>query len=185
MPIKGLAAMPEPGEQAEEPATDDALIREIIAIRQYLRAVSDEIARSYKNSGSKFNTQAKIADHFGTKQERVSEWLNGKFPASSISDQHDKMLELLRALGLDVKSLWKTATSAQSRTCLDPDCPTLRFYLIDGSVVACPKGVSGGSEEECGWCFKPLSSICECGRPIRRAAFCRCGLTYVAGACLG
>lgn len=158
-----------------------SVIREILADEEHSRTVADEVARAYRISDTEFNTQAKIASHFGTTQSQVSAWLKGKSQPASIAGQPKKMLELLAKLDLDFNSLGKTSESAKSRTCINPDCPTLRFYLIDGSVVASPKDVRRVSAEQCMWCRKPLVSICECGRPISHGAFCRRSAKYIAG----
>jgi hypothetical protein len=157
------------------------VIREILADDEHSRTVAEEVYRSYRLSDTEINTQEKTAAHFGTTQGQVCGWLTGKSQPASITGKPEKMLELLATLDLDVNSLGMTSGSAQARTCINPDCPTLRFYLIDGSVVASPRAVRRVSAEKCTWCRKPLVSICECGRPISHGAFCRCSAKYIAG----
>jgi len=113
------------------------LIRKIIADVAFLRTAADEVARSYKHGDERFRTRVAIAAHFGVSQGTLSDWINGKL-SLPLRVQPEKMLEVLKALGLDVNSMWNAARSEQFHTCVNPDCPTLRFYLIDGSVVARP-----------------------------------------------
>ncbi len=162
--------------------SDESRIRAILGCTAYLRAATGEIARSY---GEKI-TQAKIAEHFGIggkkPQARISDWFRLGKPPAEVIQQPKKMLKLLDIIELDTQSLWNAVTAALPQFCVNPDCPTLLFYVVGDEVFARPSVNDGSGDRICCWCRKGLKSICrECDRPIANGSSCQCGVAYVSG----